>query len=348
MQALNLKPTPFALRSTSIVIIASEKDMEDSVLVEEFISQLKALIKKLNVILVDNVERLFPFTPSKNKQIITILKLSDFNLSHLKKCYIYLRAHGYNDRIVLLSHIKNMKLIRESLIFGYDDYLLTTSNKTELIAKLKVLLALPQHYRAPVYNKYQVQVIQHELNQPLTAINSYLLSIKILLEKKRYSDLISLFTKLYKKIELQLTRVLKIVQVNNFFTYDNPRSLNLELAEINSVIKDTIELMDTDIKHYKVLIELKLDSELPNVSIDICKIQQVLINIITNALQAYELEISNNHLAKIIITSSLNEKKIRICVYDQAITLKKENISMLFTNFMTTKPQGKGVGFQYM
>jgi len=96
-----------------------------------------------------------------------------------------------------------------------------------------------------------------------------------------------------------------------------------------------------------IKLEKKSDAHLPLVLADFDKIQQVLINIIMNAIQAMpdggNLTIATS-VAKDIKINQFLKDTVRIDIRDTGVGITKENMSKLFTPFFTTKEKGKGVG----
>ena len=117
--------------------------------------------------------------------------------------------------------------------------------------------------------------------------------------------------------------------------------------DINKVIEAALLLAGNQINLENIKLEKKLDTNLPSVLADFDKIQQVLLNIILNAIQAMHeggtLTITSS-LAGVVELDKSQKNAVRIDIEDTGIGIPKENLSKLFTPFFTTKEKGKGVG----
>jgi signal transduction histidine kinase len=106
-------------------------------------------------------------------------------------------------------------------------------------------------------------------------------------------------------------------------------------------------LVGNQINLENIGLEKNLDPHIPQVLADFDKIQQILINIILNAIQAMPeggyLTISTS-VAKGIRVRDAKKDTVRIDIKDTGIGIPKENLKKLFTPFFTTKEKGKGVG----
>jgi two-component system NtrC family sensor kinase len=106
-------------------------------------------------------------------------------------------------------------------------------------------------------------------------------------------------------------------------------------------------LVGNQINLENIGLEKNFDPQLPQVLADFDKIQQVLINIILNAIQAMpdggNLTIATS-VAKGIRVGDINKDTVKIEIKDTGIGIPEENLKKLFTPFFTTKEKGKGVG----
>lgn len=117
-----------------------------------------------------------------------------------------------------------------------------------------------------------------------------------------------------------------------------PQRVTLDL---NQLIRETLSLLDREIAESGASVRLVLQPALPDVSVDRIQVQQVIINLIMNALQAMdavdarELRIASRRAAG---------GMIEMAVSDSGVGLTAETMSRLFTSFYTTKSQGMGMG----
>jgi signal transduction histidine kinase len=117
--------------------------------------------------------------------------------------------------------------------------------------------------------------------------------------------------------------------------------------DINKALEAALLLVRNQINLEHISLDKNYDPQLPQVLADFDKIQQVLINIILNAIQAMpeggNLTITTS-AAKGVRVGDTKKDTVRIDIKDTGIGIPKENLKKLFTPFFTTKEKGKGVG----
>jgi len=177
--------------------------------------------------------------------------------------------------------------------------------------------------------------IAHELNNPLTGVMGY---SQLLQLRKNLDD----HTKqnLFKINNLAL-RCQKIVQ--NLLSFARKQKPERSLTNINEVIEKTIELRSYELQVNNIEIHRDLNPRLPKTIADAHQLQQVFLNIITNAEQAM-LE-SKDHGQLIIRTKTDSQKShIIIEIKDDGPGISEKQLNRIFDPFFTTKEVGKGTG----
>jgi PAS domain S-box-containing protein len=112
------------------------------------------------------------------------------------------------------------------------------------------------------------------------------------------------------------------------------------LLDVNEVIADTVSLMWEEADRRSIPVRTELEAELPRVSADRVQLQQVLMNLILNGLEAM-----NGDRGELIITSQRDEEgRPLISVSDVGMGLPVAERDKIFDAFFTTKPQGTGMG----
>jgi len=185
--------------------------------------------------------------------------------------------------------------------------------------------------------------VVHEVNNPLAGIMVYVkLFLKKYQEKKLQTEKSE--TQLLK-MEKELERTSRIIR--NLLDFARQSESIMKPVEINKVIEAALLLVQNQINLENISLKKGLDPNLPNVFADFDKIQQVLINIILNAIQAMPeggtLTITSS-MAGIIKIGDSQKNAIKIVIEDTGVGIPKEDLNKLFTPFFTTKEKGKGVG----
>jgi two-component system sensor kinase FixL len=120
-------------------------------------------------------------------------------------------------------------------------------------------------------------------------------------------------------------------------------STHWETIEINSIIKDVIGLINSELVLRNASITLDLDPSVPVVQGDSIQIQQVLINLLTNALDAMDDQpVDARTIA--ISTRPEDSNEIIISISDSGGGIPPDTIEAIFSPFHTTKSTGMGLG----
>ena len=179
-----------------------------------------------------------------------------------------------------------------------------------------------------------VSGVAHELNNPLTSItglSEFLLEQKELGKKDRGH---------LQVIHEQAERAGRIVR--NLLTFARKGSGERVLVDLNDVIRRTLALMTYDLKLKDISVERELSGALPGVLGDRHGLQQVVLNLVTNAAQA----VSENprERAREISVSTWFDGQVHLRVADTGAGIADDVLQSVFTPFFTTKEPGKGTG----
>ena len=111
---------------------------------------------------------------------------------------------------------------------------------------------------------------------------------------------------------------------------------------VNDVIGEAILLVQREVLLHRVMLRLELAPALPSVVGDRVQLQQVIINLLVNGIQAMALV--SGRPRELRIESQQHEAEVLVVVQDSGIGIDPENASRLFSPFFTTKPNGMGMG----
>jgi PAS domain S-box-containing protein len=114
-----------------------------------------------------------------------------------------------------------------------------------------------------------------------------------------------------------------------------------ELLDVNEVIQEMIALLHGEASRYSISIQGELASDLPKVMADRVQLQQVLMNLMLNAIDAMKESIRGKELS---IKSEVSDDHILISVRDSGIGIPSQEADKIFDAFFTTKPHGTGMG----
>jgi two-component system sensor kinase FixL len=182
--------------------------------------------------------------------------------------------------------------------------------------------------------------LAHELNQPLTAVASYLQACRRLIDT---GNLDKLKTALINA-ERQALHAGKIIRRMRSFV--SKRRTRMAPTDINALIKEAITLSEPNRRHNDVRLVLRLSESLPPVCADNVQIEQVLLNLIRNSIEAMA-EIPAEEVRRLLIATGVStdgEIQIKVTFQDTGPGVSGDQIACIFEPFHTTKPKGMGMG----
>lgn len=115
------------------------------------------------------------------------------------------------------------------------------------------------------------------------------------------------------------------------------------LVNLNGIIREVIVLARSELRKSLIEIRTELDEHLPTLTVDRVQLQQVMFNLITNAIEAMSAVAGRDRILR--INSKYREKEeVVIAVEDSGTGIAPENIDRIFKSFFTTKTDGMGMG----
>ncbi|HYY26470.1 MAG TPA: AAA family ATPase [Chthoniobacterales bacterium] len=181
--------------------------------------------------------------------------------------------------------------------------------------------------------------IVHELGQPLGAILSNIETAEILLASKEVPlDMIREILGDVRKDDERASNVIR-----RLGALLRKRKLELGPIDLNAATSDVIRLIAGETHRQRVTIEEHFADDLPVVRGDFVHLQQVLLNLILNGMEAMsDLPESNRRLT--IRTAYSGNGEVEVSVEDSGPGIPSERLPLLFDSFFTTKPHGMGLG----
>lgn len=181
--------------------------------------------------------------------------------------------------------------------------------------------------------------IAHEINQPLAAIGAYAQACRRFLAEvdEVPEDVIEALT----RIDQEAQRAGEVIHrlrglASQTKVYRRP-------VDCNSVLADACELAALDVRAHHLELECDFGKALPRVYADAIQIQQILLNLIRNAIDA--MEVVRPAQPRILVRTELADAgTVRVSVTDYGCGISAQAAQRLFDPFFTTKPSGLGVG----
>jgi len=179
----------------------------------------------------------------------------------------------------------------------------------------------------------------HELNQPLTAIANNASAARRFLQRGNIDP--ALLQQLLQDMVADSQRAGEVIR--GIRSLVRRETSVHTLLDLNSVITETVRLVSTDVLSRESVVTTELDPQLPQVKATLVQIQQVLLNLIINALDAMEgLPPAERRI--IISTHSDKGDVAEVSVRDFGTGLPKDQPDKVFDHFFSTKQKGMGMG----
>jgi C4-dicarboxylate-specific signal transduction histidine kinase len=181
--------------------------------------------------------------------------------------------------------------------------------------------------------------LAHEINQPLTAIASYAQACRRMLVNGVYE--IDEITGALDQIAQQALRAGEVIRrMRAFAKYHEAK---LEPTEANRILGELVQLAQTDAHFHSVRLLLELAAEAPVVCADTVQVQQVLLNLVRNAIDS--MQGIPEPQREIVLRTRIDERgDAEFMVADRGTGLSPEIAAEAFNAFFTTKASGTGLG----
>jgi two-component system NtrC family sensor kinase len=179
-----------------------------------------------------------------------------------------------------------------------------------------------------------VSGVAHELNNPLASITAFaqlMLSDNNLTAEDRHAT---------EVIASEARRAARIV--HNLLTFARQHKAEKTYADINQVIENTLELRGYDLSVRGIQIERSYAEPAPSTMVDAYQLQQVILNLVTNAEQAMAGFERRHH--RLTVRSARGTDTVHIEIEDTGPGIPSDSLERIFNPFYTTKPVGHGTG----
>jgi PAS domain S-box-containing protein len=178
--------------------------------------------------------------------------------------------------------------------------------------------------------------IAHEIRNPLSGINIYLTTLEKIYDRGGDPEKIK---EIIKEIQSASRRIESIIK--RVMDFSKPGAPRFMLTDINQPIEEAMGLSSVTLRKTGIKIEKTLASGLPLCRIDPQLIEEVILNLVTNAAEAMK---NMNKAKKIVLTSSIQDNQIVIEISDSGPGVPQNMRDQIFDPFYTTKSESTGIG----
>jgi two-component system sensor kinase FixL len=181
--------------------------------------------------------------------------------------------------------------------------------------------------------------LAHELNHPLYAILNYAKAVRNVLAEEGPPDLESVreWTQEIADIALSAAEVVKRLR-----SFARRGQALRSVCRVEEVAAEALGLVAVELRRARVIVETCFSAAAPPVRADRVQIQQVFVNLLSNAVEAMHGVAPD--LRRITIQTSLADAAVEVVVSDRGVGLPPGSETKIFEPYVTTKPQGLGMG----
>ena len=182
--------------------------------------------------------------------------------------------------------------------------------------------------------------LAHELNQPLHAVKNYARGCvrRLLKNDEKDEELLSTLWQISK----EANRAAGIIRsVRGFVQKRNPQ---VSKVSVNGLVEQVVLLSKAEIKQRRAAVIADLASDLPPIAGDSIQIEQVMLNLVRNGLEAMDEVPELNGDRQLRIKTERHDDHIQVSVQDRGKGIAGDNLKKIFEPFFTTKPEGLGMG----
>jgi two-component system, LuxR family, sensor kinase FixL len=184
--------------------------------------------------------------------------------------------------------------------------------------------------------------IAHEINQPLTAISAYAQACRRMMTNLSLQPAQSDLADALDQIAGQAQRAGEVIRrLRSFVRRGESSRATTQLAE---VLKGVVKLAEVDARNHEMTIERMIPNSLPPVLADAVQIQQVVLNLLRNAMEATPADERGESARSVSLRAELIDDVVQVSVLDRGRGIDARSADQLFTPFFTTKRTGMGLG----
>lgn len=177
--------------------------------------------------------------------------------------------------------------------------------------------------------------VAHEVKNPLAGLRLYSLHLKAKLTGKLTDAEMALVDRIIDGIN-QLSDTAERV-----LDFARPITLARRPVDLNRIIRDSLALLEPQLKEKKIIVNLNLIEPLPIAMLDEASMRSTLINLMLNSIQAMSKG------GEMTISTLISETGIEVSITDTGCGMTEEQVKNVFEPFYTTKSQGLGLGMSF-
>lgn len=238
-------------------------------------------------------------------------------------------------RRTVLVHIKKVSIDGGTVLFACRD---VTERKAAEAEARSAKLELNHASRLALIGELVASIV-HEVKQPLTSLAANADAGRLLLAQGQPLDQIEKLREILVDIHEQSRHTAAVIDRLRMLA--RKQAFELELLDVNDVLRELVKLVEGEAQRRGIALQLELNAARPSVSADRVCLRQIVLNLITNAMDALD-EVERQRVVS--VRTRLVNNGLEITVSDTGPGIAPERASRIFDPFYTTKPEGVGLG----
>lgn len=180
--------------------------------------------------------------------------------------------------------------------------------------------------------------IAHEIRNPLSGINIYLATLQKIYDRPEQRDQA---TEIFRRLATASAKIEGVIR--RVMDFSKPGQLQMAALDINGPVLAALELAGVFLSRHGVMVERELAPDLPRCRIDRSRIEQVVLNLLTNSAEALNV-LPLARPRRLRVQTAVGEAGVEVRVEDNGPGLPPGVREKIFDPFFTTKSEGTGIG----
>ena len=240
------------------------------------------------------------------------------------------------ERRTVLVHLKHVSIQSATVLYTCRDITELKHAEKNLAA---TRLELAHAARLALVGELTASIV-HEIQQPLAAILANASAgMRLTKNGAEHPERMELH-ETFRDIQHESSDAVQIIQ--RLRTLVRKRPLELRPLDVNEVVSDVVRLVAADAHRRRVTIRAELAPGLPAIAADRVSLQQVILNLIVNAMDAMDPD--GGEERRVVVRIRHAETGVEVAVSDTGRGIAPDDLTKLFDAFFTTKKDGLGLG----
>jgi len=241
----------------------------------------------------------------------------------------------------VIHPLQRLELAAENIGRGNYNTRITADSKDEIGDLANALARMQQEIRRTTNKQIEYEKmyalgelsagIAHEIRNPLFAVRNNLDYLERHFSQNRDQQ------EIYEEMKYGLFRMSRVI--NAILDYAKPHEMELGIHDFREAIDHTMAFLEKQLQKEGIAVRVEMDPEMPPIEMDFHRMEQVLVNLITNARNALE-----GRSGEIVLRGTGAGEQIIVTMEDNGSGIPEEDLKYIFDPFFTGSKNGTGLG----